>query len=568
MRERRKTGSSGHDVRLSRGLEVLFVVVIVLELLAPFVSKTLGLDGRLQLNMIVEYNKLRLLGIFVPTWIPTAFYHFGATTFYFYPPCMFYLAAVLDRIGLHSPMTLFEAISLLVTLGSFFSARWLLRSLGSTGYRLNLGAALYAFAPLRIAELYMRSSIATHITYVFLPLICGALIAIVKGEGRFASKRILLLGLACSLTALTDVPIAVMVAISAIIVTFTIWRKLTGRAVLEILIALTISALLAAYHFGSVLSAQAFSRLRDLHFSHKPEDIELYFHLGPGTYHMLLLYGASAIIAFGYLWVRWKSKPISETEAWIGRVGLPIAGFILFLDLFPLSAIVWNHFSPLDLVQFPWRFYPLMLLFGTLIVGLAQTPIVERIAKWVTAVWVLGAILPIVLVVFSMHIFAPFERPLEDATEYLPIYFNPPVPEHGGGIREAVDRMIGPHASDSAAIGIFSNTESIRSTLEAPYLEEFKVMFEKSDAVTFHRFYWPFWHLYVNGSEIPSRPDSLGRATATLPAGRYRATWKLERTPLETAGLWISGFAWSGIIVYGGIGFVRNRVRRKDRLTP
>ncbi|HEX5317448.1 MAG TPA: hypothetical protein VFX22_12435, partial [Candidatus Kapabacteria bacterium] len=82
------------------------------------------------------------------------------------------------------------------------------------------------------------------------------------------------------------------------------------------------------------------------------------------------------------------------------------------------------------------------------------------------------------------------------------------------------------------------------------------------------RFYWPFWHLYENGREISSHPDSLGRAVAVLPARNYTAVWRLERTPLEIAGRWISGVAWCGVLIFWGIGLVRRRVRVQVSSSP
>ncbi len=557
---------NSHDLRLPRLLEATFVVVIGLELIAPYVTHTLGVDGRLQMKMILEYNHLISSGIFIPTWTPEGFYHFGATTFYFYPPLTFYLSAIIYRVGVQNPMVLFQTVCLLMTIASFFSARWLLWKLGSSQYRANLAAALYAFAPLRIAELYMRSSIATHITYVFLPLICGALIIIFQEAKSFSLKRALLLGLTCSLTALTDVPIAVMVAIGGALAAIVIWKKLKWTSTFEVLIGLGIAGALAAYHFVSSVTAQSFSRLQDLHFPHRPSDILVYFHLGPGTYYMALLYAAAGIIALAYVWLKWKKIAITHTEAMLGKVGLTIAAFILYLDLFPISSIVWNHFPPLDLVQFPWRFYPLLLLLGVLLVGLAQSPILVRTARWVSTVWILGAILPIVLVVFSLHIFHPFERPLEDATEYLPIYFNPSI--YANDDRTAVERALAPHKDDAPALGDLSSNENIQRATNAPYLETYAVSFRAPQPIVFHRFYWPFWHLYIGDYEIPSHPDTLGRAVATLPAGTYTATWKLERTPLETAGLWISGVGWVGVLLFYGIGLVRKRVRKRVTSSP
>jgi hypothetical protein len=90
------------------------------------------------------------------------------------------------------------------------------------------------------------------------------------------------------------------------------------------------------------------------------------------------------------------------------------------------------------------------------------------------------------------------------------------------------------------------------------------VSLRQSHTVTFHRFYWPYWHLYGDGNEIPTRPDSIGRATAMLPAGQYAATWELERTPLERDGLWISGITAAGIFLFFAASYGKKRIRKRS----
>jgi hypothetical protein len=397
-----QTPSNPKDTfRLPKVLEILFLIVIFLELLSPFVTTVLGLDGRLQLKMVVEFSNLISSGILIPTWAPDGFYNFGAAAFYFYPPLTFYFTSIIHLLtSIDNPFTLFQILSLLMTIASFFTARPLLRTIGSTGYRLNLSAALFAFAPLRIAELYSRSSLSTHVTYVFLPLMWDALIAVMLQTGTSRSRRIFQLALWFALIALTNVPITVMSGISIIVVALTLWRKLTWEALWEALLAAAISSALALYHYASVVAALPFARLEDLHFLHHPADIKLYFHLGPGTYYLLLLYGAVEIIACAFAWTWWKKTPASRLERTICRIGLVLTGFTLYLDFFPLSAGLWNIFPPLRLVQFPWRFYPLILLFGCIVVGTARTPLMKLAATWVSAVWIIGAVLPMILVVF------------------------------------------------------------------------------------------------------------------------------------------------------------------------
>jgi hypothetical protein len=555
---------SPNTFRLPKVLEVLLGLLILLELIAPFVTKDYGIDARYHLLWIDQYLKLNSAGVLIPTWVPTAFYGFGGTAFYFYPPFTFYITSLFHLMtGLSNPMALFQTANLLGTIASFFTARWLLRTLGSSIYCMNLGAALYSFAPLRVAELYSRSALSTHVAYVLLPLIWGGLIAVVLQKGASRSKRVLLLALWFGLIALTNVPITIMNAMVIIIAAIAVWRELSWKAIMEIVLAAVIAGCLAVYHYTSVLSAQPYAELQHLIFPHKPADIELYFHLGPGTYQLLLLYSVEGIIAATYIWHRWKKVSLSEAEDAVIRIGLSIAALILFLDFFPLSAKAWNVFPPLQLIQFPWRFYSQLLLFGVLIVGTARSRAVMRAAKWISGLWIAGAMLPVIFVVFNLHLFPHFDSPVTEATEFLPIFFNPLNATKGMDIKTSLDHSLQPHTSDSPALGNFNPKENVQRNIVEPYHETYSVVLQTPHTVTFHRFYWPYWHLYVNGSEIISCPDSLGRATAILPSGEYAATWQLERTPLEYAGLWISGIAWIGLILMWGIGLGLRRFNKE-----
>src|SRR5580692_4958882 len=107
--------------RLPKVLEVMLGLIILLELLAPFVTKAYGIDARFHLLWIDQFSKLNSEGVIIPTWVPTAFYGFGGTSFYFYPPLTFYFASLIHLLtDIHNPLMLYQAVNLLATIGSFF----------------------------------------------------------------------------------------------------------------------------------------------------------------------------------------------------------------------------------------------------------------------------------------------------------------------------------------------------------------------------------------------------------------------------------------------------------------
>jgi hypothetical protein len=77
---------------------------------------------------------------------------------------------------------------------------------------------------------------------------------------------------------------------------------------------------------------------------------------------------------------------------------------------------------------------------------------------------------------------------------------------------------------------------------------------------TFHQFFWPAWHLTVDGKDISTQPDSLGRATALLPSPSLHH-WELRRSAAEEAGLFASSMTLLVLSVWGISTIVHPRSR-------
>jgi hypothetical protein len=184
------------------------------------------------------------------------------------------------------------------------------------------------------------------------------------------------------------------------------------------------------------------------------------------------------------------------------------------------------------------------------------------------------------MILFSLHLGGHLDRPPEDAAEYRPIAFFPnqynyadpqnPSPTRlgGGDLLDTLARVLSPHRNDPYLLMQKGSAIDVEWITDTPYRKEFNIGVQDPQLVTLHQFYWPAGHLYSDNTEILTRPDTLGRATANLPVGNHKLRWQLERTPLERAGLWISGLAWIGMIAGSGIGLVRKRVNRKRTTNP
>jgi hypothetical protein len=269
------------------------------------------------------------------------------------------------------------------------------------------------------------------------------------------------------------------------------------------------------------------------------------------------VYAPVALFAIGYWYIRRKRLRLTNSERLVISIGLIGSVIIAFLDFPPTGWKFWNMLPPLRLIAFPLRFYSQILLLIAVLVGIASTRVFRRVATLCIALCIAGAVLPSLLAILNLHVFGHSEPSPEDDWAYRPKY---PIE------RQDLIRVI--TLNSPIIINGVQPNETLQSVRSVAQEEVYNVTFNTAHVVSFHRFYWPYWHLYADGSEIPSYPDSLGRAAAVLPSGHYTANWRLERTPLETAGLWISGIAWTGMILFWGIGLIRLRVRKKKTISP
>ncbi len=548
-------------LRLSKIFQGVFILVVVLELLAPFVARTNGVDGPSQLNLESQFNRLLASGLWFPQWVPNGFHGFGSPAFYFYPPLAFYATGVLQFLfGAGNPSLLFQAVGLLATIASFFTARRLLAALNAPRNQAVLGAALYAFAPFRIAELYSRSSLSSHVGYVFLPLVWCGLIEMFRDQPS-KQKGTLLFAISFALLLLTSVPIAALTIVTMLVASAVLWRTIHTRPLLRLTAGTLLAIALVAVYLTSILSYRTYvqlgylSKLREFFL----DDLLHRRNIG-GLYHLALIYAGMAAIVFAYARTRRRGEPVSNRESGLFRLSIAITALLILLELPFIGWPLLSSAPLLALVQGTWRFYIDFVLLGVCVVGIARSGTMRNAARLILWIWVLGAILPIALVVFHLHLSPHAESVAADPPEYAPIYT---LRNH-----DALEHTLTQVAGTPFAQASHSDRDSIRTNDPQADHKDFLVNFSMPDSTTFHRFYWPAWHLFRDGTEIPSHPDSIGRAVATLPAGNYTATWKLERAPLETAGLWISGISWASVLIFFGIGLVRRRVRAGANSSP
>ena len=319
---------------------------------------------------------------------------------------------------------------------------------------------------------------------------------------------------------------------------------------------------LTAFQLGSILAWQNFVQLG--HLKNHPEYAISKFlavEFNATTYYYTALYLAFGIILYAAFQIWKKRVVLTVGERNVLRITLTLLLLALLLEVPILSRSIWLDAPILHLIQGVYRFYIVLTLLASCVVAVAASRQMRSAATAIVTVWALASIVPLLIVIFQLH-FNPHANPdAVDPPEYATKY----APKN----RYVLEAMVLRHKDDPPAMLDSTGAPADRIQLEdSQYHDRFKVSIFHERRVTFHRLYWPAYHLIANGRRIASFPDSIGRATAVLPAGKYEVKWELVHTPLEIAGLWISGLAWGGVLLFWGIGFVRRRVRPGTNSSP
>jgi hypothetical protein len=520
--------AAARDARLPRWLEVLGVLVILLELIAPFVSSTFGTDGPSQVYLAERFSDLLAKGVLFPTWLPEGFSGHGSPSFYFYPPGAFYLAAVVRfATGIASPERLFHATALVATLASILTARQLLRQFSASRYRLLIGSLIYAFGPYRIAELYSRSSLSSHVGYAILPLVWYGVLKVVTADRLSARRYSVLLGLSSAALVLTSVPLALLTAVTAAVAGIVWHRHLRAiRVWTRLLVAGVLAAALSAFHFVRVIEYGNDAQLNVLVQEARYVILDLLqLQSFAVAYHVAICYATIAIVA----WVYWKYREsLSTTERAVSITLLGLTPLLLFLETPYLSLPVWRYVKIISLIQGVWRFYIDVLLLAACVVAAATTVRMTRAANLITGVLILGAVLPAILVVTSYHIGPHYAPRPGDPLEYLPARASEasiPLPR-----RVAVDPPL-------------DASESVRVGASGPIDIRVAAHLERAHTIHLPTFYWRAWHAHEGAATLAMTSDTNGMIQLVIPQGEHRIAVDLERSASERAGLWISGIA-------------------------
>lgn len=494
---------------------------------------------------VQQFSACFAAGIFPCRWAPDSGKGFGEPLFNFYAQFPYWLTQAFHLLNfslINSLKAVFILSLLASAVGMYFLSR---RFFGHMGGLLS--AVVYVFAPYRAVDVWVRGALPEALAFVFYPLIITFL------DDYLTSKktRSLTLFSVCLALLVTTHNLSFLM-FSPFLFVFWFYKSwhLKNFRNIFILIPAGIFALgLSAYYLLPVIFESHLVTLEDTVTGYY--DYRIHY----ATLHELFIsrywgYGAS-------LWAqKFLSISIGQVQ-WLlpsalalllifpkVRSRINFIPFLLFLLLgfsalfltHGKSSLLWNTFTFMKYIQFPWRFLTVGVFFFSLAAGaLSQAiPTKYRILFPVT-------LLLVILTNFSF--FRPdiwrnitdadlISGPLwdEGRSSSLTDFWPKSAP-----LSPSQFAQINPeYLPDSAGVTI--------SGIKRPAAFSYELMLPETSAdVRFPVVYFPGWQMTDSGQPISISPSGdLGLVTAHLSPGLHQIELQFTDTPIRKLGNIIS----------------------------
>ncbi len=255
----------------------------------------------------------------------------------------------------------------------------------------------------------------------------------------------------------------------------------------------------------------------------------------PPPHNMWLGWVAVALLGSLLLTRSWKSHP-DRTAAVVGCIVMAS----------PLSLLLWRLQSPLQLMQFPWRW----LLPGLLLVP-ALTD--SRVRRWAGLACIL---VPSLLMVWVQWARVPDLKASQGWTVVGPILYeslgaNPLVVDAAQNRPPAFSdlrpnlRVFG----DSDAVVVSGAGTVAKIHRWSPLRRQVEVVGNTPITVGFRILDYPYWSISTEDAEVKSLGGVPGVVACRLPAGRHLVDIEWVGNPLAALGQIIAGLTVTGLML-------------------
>jgi hypothetical protein len=579
-------------------------------------------DGRHSVFYLIMFDASLRDGALWPRWAMHHIQGYGYPTFILQAPLGFYLAEIFVLLG--AGYTL--AIKFTWVIGTLVSGwgmatlvrYWLDRSAGAPRPQHRLAAliagVLYVFIPYHLADIYVRAALNDTLLLAWFPWVVLAFDKLIDqgfaaGWRRRLALAVLVLG-GCLLThtfaLISFTPLLMLFILFRLAVAQAEshhWRSVVSRAGLAaaagllalLLIATFLFPLLAegpyleqtvyitnTYDFRNhfVQWGQFFSPFWGFGFSDDPAGANDGMGFQIGVVALLL-----AMVA-GYVTLR-ESEPAWLRRAYLGF--LAAVSLILLFLMTPSAAILWENFSFLAIIQFPWRLLSLTAFTLSALAGLVVPLLLDNLIGPVPAngsqglaahdagIVLLAAVIILASFPYVQAKLLPVEPWREDGRAIFRfeqehpdmIAFTQWVKEPFTSSPMSEEYAANDYVEDYNAgnwltrLAIIQGNGEILSQYSHGSSAGGVVRADGPATIRIHLYYFPGWQVRVDGQLVETQvSDPHGLIQVDVPSGEHRIDVRMGTTPPRTAGTVTS---WTTLLLLAGLWFWPERKEIKKR---
>ncbi|MDD3002450.1 MAG: hypothetical protein PHS06_01100 [Candidatus Shapirobacteria bacterium] len=508
-------------------------------------------------------------------WSPDLGYEYGYPLFNFYPPMPYIVGQVYRTFGF-SFVTSAKLIAITqIILSTFFMYLLVSTIFGQIGGIFS--ALFYTYAPYHALNIYVRGAYNEAWAAVFFPLIFYFAYKLIK-DGKCKN----IIGIALGYAGL-------LLSHNPMVLTFTpfflawclFWLFVENKIVLSKKIFKEFP-LFFKFLFSGIfaLSLTAFFTLPVL-FETKYTQVESMFE---GYYNYSVHFASISQLFFSNFWSDGPSVwgPNDGMSFMVGYLQWIIPLLIVLFSAFLLirkktldrkiilslflstlgllsifmvhnkSTFIWQIFTPIQKIQFPWRFLNHTAFLLSLSVGVLPFILKKYFNKKVSIITT--SIITITLIILNLNYFHPIQSgPLTDEEKFSGKAWNNQITS---GIYDYLPKTAST-AAKSAAIPYIDNIDPKEALINMSGQKKgtdwlyFNLFLNQDAKVTISQLAFPNFEITDKGKKIDYQIEpELGRMVIDLKAGDHQIYVKLQNTPIRIVSNYISLFAWLGLMFY------------------
>lgn len=528
---------------------ILFISLLpLLNLLNPGLPVTH--DGLDHVARISSFYYSLNDGNIIPRWAEYLNWGYGHPVMMFLYPLPSYIASVFYFLGFSFVTSLKITFALTYVLSGVLFYLWLKKFLNINA--AILGTTLYLFAPYRFVDLYVRGAIGEHVAFMFLPLLLLSILFLFEKDNKKIKHLFLaFIFISFSTAGLILSHNGLSLLFMPFILFYILYLYYEKKSKLNLLISFISVAygFLLSFYFWFPAFFEGKYTLRDI----VTKDVYLdrfiefkdliYSSWGYGaTGNFTVQLGIIQIIIIGIsffvLYKLFKSKNKIRVLLLFSLIYL----FSSILLMLGVSKFIWEIFSLIQKLQFPWRMLAVTTFSISVIGAITVNFLNFKFAKILIYIFVLLA------VIFTINFWSAKEYRKVDEN----IFNTPYASTTDTGESSPIWSIRSMDQFPSAEIEIIEGSANIKKVERTSTNHIYKIEVLENVKIKENTLYFPGWKIYANQIEIVPQfqdPANRGIMTFNLEKGMYDLLVIFENTKIRKFSEYISITSFSFILI-------------------